>query len=551
MPDEFDLNQLPQATPERKKRLRVSVVWIIPILAAVIALGIAIQRLMNEGPTITIVFKGAQGIEAGKSFIKFKDVTVGEVTAVQLSPDYTRVVVKAKMQRYASGMLVKDTTFWVVSPRVTLSGVSALGTLLSGNYIGMQPGKSPEHRRDFTGLDVPPTITDQPGRQFVLAASTLGSIGVGAPVYYRSLGVGQVLTYALAGDGKSIDITVFVNAPYDRYVTSSARFWNASGIEVSAGAEGVKVQTESLIAVLAGGVAFDTPEFLRAAQPAAANTKFTLYQNETLAMKQPELHEQRFVLYFDQSVRGLSLGAPVTLFGLTVGQVTDVGLQYDPATLLLRPRVLITFFPQRVVARLSAKERAAGESLLLEGSTEARLDTLRRMIEHKGLRAQLQTGNLLLGELYVAFEYHPGAPKAKFDLSADPPELPVAPGGLASLQAKLDSILTKVDHMPLEAMGTELKEVLAALNTTLKEANTMLSGVNAQLLPETAKTMADLHRAISNGDQALFGKESPGPQDLRDTLQEMARAARAVRVLVDYLQTHPEALIRGKSEEKP
>ncbi len=550
MPDEIDLDQLPQATPERKKRLRISVVWIIPILAAVIALGIAIQRVMNEGPTITIIFKAAEGIEAGKTFIKFKDVTVGEVTAVQLSKDYTQVVVKAKMQKYAAGLLVEDTTFWVVAPRVTLSGVSGLGTLLSGNYIGVQPGKSLRRQRDFTGLDVPPTITDQPGRQFVLAASSLGSIGVGAPVYYKSLSVGQVLEYALAADGKSIDITVFVNAPYDKYVSSSARFWNASGIDVTAGAEGVNVRTESLIAVLAGGVAFDTPAFLSAAQPAAANTKFTLYQNKTLAMKQPELLERRYVLYFNESVRGLSVGAPVTLFGLTVGQVTDVGLSFNPATLDLRPRALITFFPERIVARLSAKERGAGKSIL-EGGEEARREMLRRMVEDKGLRAQLETGNLLTGDLYVAFAYHPNVPKAKLDWSADPLELPVASGGLASLEAKLDNILTKVDHMPLEAMGTELKDLLATLNTTLKEANTMISRVNTQLLPETAKTMEELHHAIANGDHALFGQDSAGPQDLRDTLQEMAGAARAVRVLVDYLQRHPEALIRGKKEENP
>jgi paraquat-inducible protein B len=343
---------------------------------------------------------------------------------------------------------------------------------------------------------------------------------------------------------------VFVDAPYDKYVSSSTRFWNASGINVSAGAEGVKVQTESLIAVLAGGVSFDTPEFLSATEPAAANTKFTLYQSKTLAMKQPELLERRYVLYFNESVRGLSVGAPVTLFGLTVGQVTDVGLSFNPTTLDLRPRALITFFPERIVARLSAKERGAGKSIL-EGGEEARREMLRRMIEEKGLRAQLETGNLLTGDLYVAFAYHSNAPKAKVDWSADPLELPVASGGLASLEAKLDNILTKVDHMPLEAMGTELKDLLATLNTTLKEANSMISRVNTELLPETTKTMEEVHRAIANGDHALFGQDSAGPQDLRDTLQEMAEAARAVRVLVDYLQRHPEALIRGKKEGNP
>jgi paraquat-inducible protein B len=548
---ESGLENLPQATEVSRKRLRVSVVWIIPILAAVIAIGIAVQRIMNEGPTITIVFKAASGVEAGKTFLKYKDVTVGTVTTVLLSKDFSRVVVKAKMEKYAADMLVEDTTFWVVAPRVTLSGVSGLGTLLSGNYIGLQPGKSQKRQHEFTGLDVAPAVTDEPGHKFVLKANSLGSVGVGSPVYHRSLSVGQVLGYDLAPDGESIDVTVFVNAPYDKYVTSSARFWNASGVEVSVGAEGVQVRTEALIAVLAGGIAFDTPEFLSPGQPAAANATFTLYPSKAIAMKQPELQERRFALYFDESVRGLSVGAPVTLLGLTVGQVTEVSLTFDPAKALFRPRALITYYPGRVLSRISSAKEREQFGKIFEQSKEQREQILRRMVEENGLRAALKTGNLLTGELYVAFDYYPHAPKPKIDWNADPLELPVASGGLASIQAKLDSILTKIDNMPLEAMGVGVKDLIATLDKTLKQANTLLGNIDTQLVPATTKTLEDLHRAISNGDQALFGKDSAAPQDLRDTLQEMAAAARSVRVLVDYLQRHPEALIRGKKEQEP
>ncbi len=549
MPNEINLNELPQATVERTKRFRVSVVWIIPILAAVIAIGIAVQRILNEGPTITIVFKAAEGIEAGKTFLKYKDVTVGTVSAVQLSDDYQKVVVKAKIAKYAAGLMVDDTKFWIVAPRVTLSGISGLGTLLSGNYIGLAPGKTTRHRRDYVGLDVPPTITDQPGRQFILKASTLGSVGIGAPIYYRSLSVGEVLDYSLASDGKSIDVKVFVDAPYDRYVTSDARFWNASGIDVSAGAEGVRVRTESLVAVLTGGIAFDTPGFAATGELAPANSTFTLYADHAAAMKQPDLMERRYVLYFDESVRGLSVGAPVTLGGLPVGQVTDVGLTYNPTTLLFRPRVLITFSPDRLMAHLSEKDRAAAKGLI-GLSLEARAKLLRHMVEDQGLRASLQTGSLISGELYVALEYHPNAPKVKMDWTADPLVVPVASGGLASLEAKLDSILAKVDHMPLEAMGTQVKDALVNLNKTLKDANTLIERIDTQTVPAATQTLQELHQAIANGDQALFGKDATGPQDLRDTLQEVAGAARAVRVFVDYLERHPEVLIRGKKKEE-
>jgi paraquat-inducible protein B len=557
MANEPDLNDLPQATVLRKKRMRISMVWIIPILAAVVAIGIAIQRVLSEGPTITVVFKVAQGIEAGKTFIKYKDVRIGQVTAVQLSEDYSKVLVKAKIAKHAAGLMVQDAKFWVVEPRISLSGVSGLNTLLSGNYIGFQAGKSEEDERNFIALDEPPTITDQPGKRFILKAPTLFSLGIGSPVYYRRLNVGQVAAYNLTADGKSVEITVFVDAPYDKYVTTGTRFWNASGIDVSVGADGVEVHTESLTALIAGGLAFDAPSFLPPGEPAAANAAFTLYRDRAIAMKVPDPIERRYVLYFDESVRGLSVGAPVTMYGVRVGEVADVGLSLDPATQAIRPRVLITYFPERLVGRLAAQQQATAKSLV-ETTAEGQLRNLRRQVEERGLRAQLKTGSLLTGELYVAFEYFPNAPKVKLDVSKDPLELPVVPGGLANIEAKLSSILTKIDNMPLNAIGIEVKNALATLNQTLKDADTLVNRVDAQWVPEGTKTLEELRRAIATADRALknadttlFAKDSPAPQDLRDTLQEVTRAARAVRVLVEYLERHPETLIRNKPQEKP
>src|SRR5882724_1108674 len=229
MTADTDRLDVPRATVVPRRRARISVVWLIPILAAVVAIGIAVQRILSEGPTITIVFKAAEGLEAGKTSLKYKDVSIGQVSAVQLTPDYSRVEVTAKIAKSAAGLIVEDATFWVVEPRVTLSGVSGLGTLLSGNYIGFEVGKSKKKRAKFTGLETAPIITGgQAGRQFVLRAAKLGSLGIGAPVYYRSLQAGQVIAYNLASDAQAIDIKVFVNAPYDRYVTPESRFWNAS-----------------------------------------------------------------------------------------------------------------------------------------------------------------------------------------------------------------------------------------------------------------------------------------------------------------------------------
>ena len=537
------------------KRRRISIVWIIPILAAVVAIGIAIQRVMTEGPTITIVFKAAEGIEAGKTFVKYKDVNIGQVTAVQLAENYSKVEVTAKIAKSAAGLMVEDAKFWVVEPRITLGGVSGLGTLLSGNYIGFEAGKSAKAQRRFTGLDVQPTITDQPGRKFVLKAHDLGSLGIGSPIYYRRLQVGEVAGHNLAADGKSVEITVFINAPYDKYVNPETRFWNASGIDVSVDADGLDVRTESLLALLAGGLAFDTPSFVPPDEPAAENTAFQLYPDRATAMKQPEAIARRFVLNFTESVQGLEVGAPVTLFGLPVGEVTEVGLTFDPATLVFRPRAHITFYFERAIEQLSSQEKAAAETMA-EQSAEARLQLVRRAVEEEGLRAQLRSGNLLTGQLYVAFEYFPKEPKPKIDWSQDPLELPVVPGGAADIESKLDSILTKLDNMPIDAIGADLRKALATLDETLKDANRLVKQVDADTVPELKTTLVELRRMMATADRvlkdtdtALLGKDAPAQQGLRDALEEVTRAARSVRLLTDELERHPEALIRGKTEE--
>jgi paraquat-inducible protein B len=550
-------DDLPRATVVPRRRQRISVIWIIPILAAVVAIGIAIQRILSEGPTITIVFKAAEGVEAGKTFIKYKDVNIGQVTAVQLSSDHSKVEVTAKIDKSAAGLMVEDAKFWVVAARVTLSGVSGLSTLLSGNFIGFEVGKSDKQQRKFTGLEVPPIITGgQPGRQFALKAEDLGSLGIGSPIYYRRLQAGQVIAYDLSSDGKGVEIKIFVNSPYDRYVNSATRFWSASGINVSIGAGGLDVRTESLVSLLVGGLAFDTPPFAVKAEPAAANTVFTLYSEQSTAMKQPESISARYVLHFNESLRGLSVGAPVTFLGLQGGEVTEVGLQVDPATRNLRGRVEIVIYPERLIARLSTKQAAVGETL--ERSIKERRAFFERMVEQRGLRAQLRSGNLLTGQLYVAFDFYPNAPKAKIDWSRAPVELPVVPSPLTDVEAKVTSIVDKLDKLPLEAIGADLTKSLVSLDQTLQDASKALNRIDSELTPGLKTTLEELRGAIAaadrvlkNTDATLVGKDAAGQQDLRDALQEIARAARSLRVLSDYLERHPESLIWGKTEGKP
>jgi paraquat-inducible protein B len=558
MAETIDRDDIPQATIVPPRRRRISVVWVIPIFAAVVGIGIAVQRIISEGPTITILFKSAGGVEAGKTFIKYKDVNIGQVKEVHLASDYSKVEVTAKIEKSAAGLIVEDAKFWVVEPRVTLSGVSGLGTLLSGNYIGFEAGKSSKKQRSFTGLEVPPIITGgQPGRQFVLTSDNLGSVGIGSPVYYRRLQVGQVIAYTMADDGNSVKIKVFVNAPYDKFVNPATRFWNASGLDVSIGAGGVDIRTQSIVAILAGGLAFDTPPFAPKAQPAAAaDTVFTLYNDQTHAMKQPDALSVHYVLYFNESMRGLSVGAPVTLLGLQVGQVTDVGIDVNPKTMSIRGRVEIVSYPERLAARLDETQAALGK--MFQAGEQKRHVLVRTLVEQHGLRAQLRSGSLVTGQLFVAFDYFPNAPKAKIDWSRDPAELPVIASTLTGIEEKVTNIVAKLDKVPLEAIGADIAKALVTLDQMLQGADKAVSRIDTEVTPGLKTTLDGLRTTISSADgvlksadATLVGKDAPAQQDLRDALQELTRAARSLRVLSDYLERHPESVIRGKTEEKP
>jgi paraquat-inducible protein B len=583
MDDKTEPTEIPQAVAAPKKRMRLSVVWIIPLVAAVVALGIAVQSYLSKGPTITILFKAAEGIEAGKTYVKYKDVNIGQVSAVKLSKDYTKIEVTAKIDKHAEGLIVEDSRFWVVQPRVTLSGITGIGTLLSGNYIGIDPGKAKERSRQFIGLEVPPAVTGgEPGREFLLRADDLGSVGMGSPVYYRRLNVGQVISYNLTPGGKSFEIKVFVNAPYDKFVLPDTRFWQAGGIDVSLGANGLTVRTQSVLSILVGGIAFETPPDAAAAEPAAANAVFTLYSDRTTAFAKVETEVQRYVLHFNESLRGLSVGARVSFLGIPVGEVTYAGLELTPATLAIRPRVEMLIYPNRFVAQLPKGAAPLAKAM----SIQQRQAVLDRLV-NRGLRAQLQTSNIISGQLFVALDYFPNAPEARVDRTHEPPEFPVVPGGLASFQDKLLTILTKLEQLPLDDLSRDLKKVLGTLDQTLQDVNRMvtrvdgevvpevkktlgtldrtlqdadkmLTRVDGEVVPEVKKTLEDLRRSVaaaervlSNTDEALLGPDAPAQQDLRDALQEIIQAARGIRVLTDYLERHPDALIRGKAQEKP
>ena len=354
MPDrEPPRSSVPESRNVPKKRTRLSLVWFIPILAAIVGAWVAVTRVMSEGPKITIVMSSAEGLEAGKTKIHYNGVDIGTVKTIELSEDHQHAILTAQMAPKTEAFLVTDTKFWVVRPRISGANITGLGTLISGAYIGVEIGSSKEDRRDFVALETPPVITGEtPGRFFVLKTSDLGSLDTGTPIYFRRLQVGQVASYALDPDGKNLTVKVFVQTPYDQYVNPNTRFWHASGIDVSLSASGLTVQTQSVLSILIGGIAFETAATALVLPPSDENAVFTLYSNRTEAFNPPPQHPQTYQLIFKDSVRGLSPGAPVEFRGINIGEVSDISAQIDLKTFEFSAPVTISLDPRRLGVKI-------------------------------------------------------------------------------------------------------------------------------------------------------------------------------------------------------
>lgn len=526
---------IPEAVVTPRSRWRMQIVWLVPIIAVLIGAWLAIKAVVEQGPTITITFNTGEGLEAGKTKIKFKDVDIGVVKSVTLSSNHRGVVATAELAKDASSLLVDDTRFWVVRPRISGGTVSGIGTLLSGSFIGMDVGTSSKSKQNFIGLETPPVIaTGVPGREFILKGQDMGSLDVGSPIFYRRLQVGQIISYALDDNGKGVTLHVFINAPYDKYVKPDTRFWQASGIDVSLDTTGVKVNTESLVAILIGGLAFQTPDETADQPEAPVSTAFELFRDRAEAMKQHDTIVDIYVVNFKESVRGLTIGAPVDFRGIVVGEVAAINTRFDRATRQFSIPVTVRFYPARFTSRYES-----GESGGRIGGN--RRELTQWLVDH-GLRAQLRTGNLLTGQLYIALDFFPNAAKAQMDWSRTPPEMPSAPGGLQSLQDSLTSLLAKLNKIPFEGIGNDAHQ-------TLTDANLLIKRLDTEVVPQARQTLAAAKTALDSANAALQ-PDSAVQTNAADAMKEMARTAAAFRTLADYLERHPEALIRGKPEDK-
>lgn len=517
------------AEPEVARRRGLPLVWLIPIIAAALGLYLVYVTLSQRGPTITITFEAANGVEAGKTEIKYRDVSLGVVKKVELSPDLSHVVVTAEISRDAASQLRSGTKFWIESAQLSASGVSGLGTLLSGVYIGMLPGPG-KRQRTFKGLDQPPVLqVGIPGRRFVLRSDTLGSVAAGSPIYFRGIRVGEVLGYALDKDAQAVSLYAFVRAPYDTFVRSGTHFWNASGIDVSMGAKGLSLHTQSLASIVAGGIAFDTPLEASAGPPSPEDAVFPLYSSFESIQEGEYTERVPFLVVFQGSVAGLEPGAPVLLRGLQIGVVRDIHLQIDFATYGVRIPVVIDLEPQRA-------EFLGGK---VGRQSNARLA---RFIA-KGLRAQLRSGSLLTGSLVVALDFFPKAPPAKLEVVDGMPEIPTVPSTIQELQEKASVFLDHLAEAPVPELVAKLRDAAQSADRLLASKE-MQQGLG-DLVVSLRRTSDAAHATLETTDQAL-SPDSALRYNLIQLIQELTETARSVRALSNTLEQNPNSLILGK-----
>ena len=543
---------LPHAATHRSRR--VSIIWIVPAVAVAIGAWLAWDTLSKEGPTIKVSFDSGEGLQAGQSQLKYKDIVFGTVKSLELAPDRAHVIATIATTHEAKPLLTEGTLFWVVKPRFFAGNISGIETLLSGSYVGMLPAANPgKSQHEFVGREDPPVLgTYVPGRTFLLKSKRIGSVSVGSPIFFRDLNVGEVLGWDIADMAEYVTIHAFVRAPYDGYVHDQTRFWNASGLSIKLGGAGIDVQMESLKALLLGGIAFETPVADIHTVETAADHVFPLFADHEMANAASYTRKIPAISYFPGSVSGLAPGASVTVHGLKVGEVTEVRLSYDAAKDEILAPVRYEIEPERVVGvgkRVFYTDAESVQALLKQG-----------------LRASLQSANLITGQQNVALDFVTDAPEAEVTMDGPDFVVPATEGaGFSGLTASATELLNKVNQMPFEQIGKDLEGILKSVNDVargpqMKKAVTDLAGMIASAqgmiqrldtkqLPELVsgleKTLTSANKLVLSLDSG-YGDNTKFNRDMERLLVQANDALRSIRALSDLLARHPEALIKGR-----
>lgn len=543
-----------------KQKKLTNWLWLLPIAALGVGLWLAYNRLSTTGPEISIVFKSAEGLNAGNTKLRYKELDVGTVTDVVLSDDLSHVIVQAQMLNTAVPLLREDTQFWVVKPQISASGVSGLETILSGSYIAIDPGKSDSKARKFTGLeDIPLVTPSEPGLRIRLVTENAAGINVGTPLYYRGIKVGQVEQIKFDTDFSHLNLTVFIRAPYDALISTNTKFYNIGGFSFDVSTSGINLELNSLETLVLGGITFTTPaSFITDSNKVDNNSVFTLYHSEKDSKTLNTFNKEYYVIYFDDSTRGLTSGRPVVLNGIKIGEVIDVRLLYDEAINQTVVPVLVEIQPDLI----DTADHEPAENLIAQ------------MVAN-GLQASIETANLITGQKMIALAlYSDDIQTIKDDDYSSYQVLPSRSTGLSKLTEDIGEIITTVKELPLDKLfvqasvaagkaansmqslndifdSPEISNIGQSIQSSINKFNgTMnslqnLSKTTQQVLNELSK---QLKQVTTQLERTLYGlsPESSMYYTIQDTLETLKRTAKSVDSITTLLNQKPNALIFGE-----
>lgn len=525
--------------PNTSSTPRFSAVWIIPLAAALIGAWLVYSNLASRGPTITLRLADAEGISAGKTAVKTRNVQVGMVDNVALSEDLSHTLLTVHMEAGTERMLTKNTQFWVVKPRVGREGISGLTTVLSGVYIELVPGEGGSAEDTYTVNDSSPPEETGDGLFLQLVSKAGSDIDTGDPVNFRSLRVGRVVATEFDPVEKIFHHRLFIEKPYDVLVTQNCRFWQVSGLGFRLDTQGFEARVGSLESFLGGGVAFAVPDTnMSAGEQASDGDTFTLYDDEESARRALYSLTLDYVLLVDGSVRGLRSGAPVEFRGVRVGTVEEVawGFGYEgPQSIREEPvPVLIRFEPQRL-ARRTQVEMTQWQREIAD------------MVDN-GLRASLKPGNLLTGALFVDLEFYPDAPVAVS--LGNYRSVPVFPsvesqtGGLRKIEMQLSQLLDTLNGLPFDATANRLNASLDSVTRASQKLEDVLSDPSLNQVPqETLNTMTAFQQALKGWRAGEEGEEGEAYARVQESLQKLNQLLDAAAPVIELLNERPNALI--------
>lgn len=525
-----------------KPQSRLSKIWLVPLLALTIGGWMLYYQWSHQGRLIEIEFAAGAGLEAEKSKIKVRDLDVGVVKRLELKEDLSGVIAYIRMQPGTDTFLGEETRFWLVTPKVSLSGVSGLGTLLSGPYIHMEPAKNGDGRNHFVALSEPPvTEVGTPGLHITLTSNHTFTFKTGDPVLFKGLTVGEFESESFDFEQRTASYRVFIRAPYSQLVTENTRFWNSSGVRVNMGVNGIQLHADSIESLMHSGVTFGVPTGMPKGKVITRNHSYEIFDSYKQASDQRYKAEAKFAIFIESSVRGLEAGAPVEYRGLEIGRVLAVSPQVEDQ----RPadeKLLDTSYAIPVIISIQPGRIDGSDND--EGVKQVMRQTM-HWVEH-GLKASLKTGSLLTGAQYVDLQHYPQDTPYKPTTFMGHPVIPTVSGEFAQLTEKANQVLDTINNIPFDDIATNANQALGNLTATLTSFQQTAERFAALAdSVEEQGTVQHVNALLVQARQLLhdYSAGSNTNQQVNDTLLNLRQTLNELQPLLKQLNNAPNSLI--------